>query len=121
MKILVLGAGRMGFGAVFDLAHNSPFADSITVADADFAKAQQVADLVNSRKVSAIQLDVSDYEKRFPKCADTIRRFRVSIIGITLSFPARRLKRRQIFAIWAEIIMLLTNSLRLTKKRKTLE
>ncbi|MBA3634324.1 MAG: saccharopine dehydrogenase NADP-binding domain-containing protein, partial [Acidobacteria bacterium] len=63
MKILVLGAGRMGFGAVFDLAHNSPFADSITVADADFAKAQQVADLVNSRKVSAIQLDVSDYEK----------------------------------------------------------
>ncbi|MBA2494988.1 MAG: saccharopine dehydrogenase NADP-binding domain-containing protein [Acidobacteria bacterium] len=63
MKILVLGAGRMGLGAVFDLAHNSPLVDSITVADADFAKAQQVADLVNSSKISAIQLDVSDYEK----------------------------------------------------------
>ena len=31
MKILVLGAGRMGFGAAYDLAHNSDEVDKITV------------------------------------------------------------------------------------------
>ena len=63
MKILVIGAGRMGHGAVFDLAHNSPEVEAVTVADADFAKAQQVAELVGSPKVSAVGLDVSDNEK----------------------------------------------------------
>ncbi len=63
MKILVIGAGRMGHGAVFDLAHNSPEVEAITVADADFSKAEQVAKLVNSPKVSAVELDVSDNEK----------------------------------------------------------
>ena len=33
MKILVLGAGRMGHGAVFDLVHNSPDVEVVTVAD----------------------------------------------------------------------------------------
>ena len=33
MKILVLGAGRMGYGAAFDLVHNSPDVDAVTVAD----------------------------------------------------------------------------------------
>ena len=63
MKILVIGAGRMGHGAVFDLAHNSPEVESITIADADFAKAEQVAELVKSSKISAVELNVSDYEK----------------------------------------------------------
>ncbi len=63
MKILVLGAGRMGHGAVFDLAHNSSDVEAVTVADADFAKAQAAAENANSAKVSAIELDVSDYEK----------------------------------------------------------
>ena len=63
MKILVIGAGRMGHGAVFDLAHNSPEVEAITVADADFSKAEQVAKLVNSPKVSAVELDVGDNEK----------------------------------------------------------
>jgi len=63
MKILVLGAGRMGYGAVFDLAHNSSEVEAVTVADADFAKPQAVAKNVKSTKVSAIELDVSDYEK----------------------------------------------------------
>ncbi len=63
MKILVLGAGRMGLGAVFDLAHNSPEVEAITVADSDLAKAENVVRTVNSPKVSAIELDVSDYEK----------------------------------------------------------
>ncbi len=63
MKILVIGAGRMGHGAVFDLAHNSPEVERITIADADFAKAEQVAELSKSPKISAVKLDVSDYKK----------------------------------------------------------
>ena len=63
MKILVLGAGRMGHGAVFDLARNSPEVEKITIADADFVKAEQVAESVGSEKISAVELDVSDYEK----------------------------------------------------------
>lgn len=63
MKILVLGAGRMGLGAVFDLARNSPEVEAVTVADADFAKANTVAQTVNSPKVSAVELEVSDFEK----------------------------------------------------------
>ena len=63
MKILVLGAGRMGFGAVYDLAHNSPGVESVSVADSDFKKAENVAQAINSPKVSAIELDVSDFAK----------------------------------------------------------
>ncbi len=63
MKILVLGAGRMGFGAVYDLIHNSPEVSFVTVADADFAKAEDVGKKINSPKLSAVQLDVSDLEK----------------------------------------------------------
>ncbi len=63
MKILVIGAGRMGHGAVFDLAHNSPEVEAITVADADFAKAEKIAELVGNPKISAVQLDVGDEEK----------------------------------------------------------
>ena len=60
MKILVLGAGRMGLGAVFDLAHNSSEVEAVTVADADFAKAEQVVKTVDSPKVTAKHLDVSN-------------------------------------------------------------
>ncbi len=65
MKILVLGAGRMGFGAVYDLIYNSPEVSAVTVADADFAKAESVAKTIDSPKLSAIQLDVSDTEKTY--------------------------------------------------------
>lgn len=60
MKILVLGAGRMGLGAVFDLAHNSPLVEAVTVADFDLKKAQEVAEKVNSDKVTAHHIDVSN-------------------------------------------------------------
>ena len=63
MKILVLGAGRMGFGAAFDLAHNSPEVSAVTIADADFEKAVEAARKIDSPKISAVQLDVSKYEK----------------------------------------------------------
>ena len=61
MKILVLGAGRMGHGAVFDLIHNSPGVERVTVADFDFAKAEAVAASVGTDRVDARQIDASNY------------------------------------------------------------
>jgi lysine 6-dehydrogenase len=58
MKMLVLGAGRMGLGAAFDLAHQ-PDVDVVTVADMDVAKARQVAETVGSPKVQPVHLDIS--------------------------------------------------------------
>jgi lysine 6-dehydrogenase len=60
MKILVLGAGRMGFGAVFDLAHNSPHVEAVTVADFDLKKAEEVAEKVGIGKVTPHHLDVAN-------------------------------------------------------------
>lgn len=61
MKVLVLGAGRMGHGAVYDLVHNSPDVESVTVADFDFKKAEEVAQAVGTDRVTARQIDASDY------------------------------------------------------------
>lgn len=61
MKILVLGAGRMGHGAVFDLIHNSPAVESVTVADFDMAKAEDVAASVGGN-ITAKQIDASNYD-----------------------------------------------------------
>lgn len=63
MKILVLGAGRMGYGAAYDLAFNSPEVTGITVADQDLEKAVDLANRLGSPLVTALQLDVSDREK----------------------------------------------------------
>ena len=68
MKILVLGAGRMGHGAVYDLVHNSPAVRSVTVADFELAKAEAVADSVGG-DVAAVRMDASVY-------ADAVRLFR---------------------------------------------
>ncbi len=62
MKILVLGAGRMGFGAAYDLIYNSPEVTQVTVADADLSKAEEVAAKINSPKLTALKLDVSKNE-----------------------------------------------------------
>jgi len=62
MKILVLGGGRMGLGAAYDLAHNSE-AEVVTVADIDIERARWVAGAVKSDKVSAVQIDVNDHER----------------------------------------------------------
>ena len=43
MRILVLGAGRMGLGAAFDLAHNSADVEKVTLADLDEGRARAVA------------------------------------------------------------------------------
>ncbi|QYO65618.1 saccharopine dehydrogenase family protein [Leptolyngbya sp. 7M] len=60
MKILVLGAGRMGHGAAFDLIHNSPDVDSVTVADQDISKADAVASAVGTTKIESRHIDASD-------------------------------------------------------------
>src|SRR5262245_47641993 len=61
MKILVLGAGRMGHGAVYDLVHNSPDVTRVTVADFYLDKAEEVARLAGGSKTEARQIDVHDY------------------------------------------------------------
>ncbi|MDQ3907749.1 MAG: saccharopine dehydrogenase NADP-binding domain-containing protein, partial [Acidobacteriota bacterium] len=60
MKILVLGAGRMGLGAAYDLAHNTPEVSSVTVADIDGERARAVCDTVASAKLTPAQIDVED-------------------------------------------------------------
>lgn len=61
MKILVLGAGRMGLGATFDLAHNSN-CESVTVADVDEGRARAVVETVRSSKLRAALVDVAHHE-----------------------------------------------------------
>ena len=60
MKILVLGAGRMGHGAVFDLIHNSPDVERVTVADFDLKKAEAVAEAVGISRVDVAQVDTAN-------------------------------------------------------------
>ncbi|MDQ1523732.1 MAG: hypothetical protein QOE47_1656 [Pyrinomonadaceae bacterium] len=60
MKILVIGAGRMGLGAAYDLAHNSPEVAAVTVADLDAERARSVVSAVNSEKLTPAAVDVSD-------------------------------------------------------------
>jgi lysine 6-dehydrogenase len=59
MKILVLGAGRMGLGAAFDLAHNSE-AEAVTIADLDIERARAVVAAVKSEKLEPARIDVTN-------------------------------------------------------------
>ena len=60
MKILVLGAGRMGHGAVFDLVNNSPDVTGVTVADFDLKKAEAVAEAVDPARVTPHHIDAGN-------------------------------------------------------------
>lgn len=60
MKILVLGAGRMGHGAAYDLIHNSPNVESVTVADFDLKKAEAVAEQVGTARIAPHHIDASN-------------------------------------------------------------
>lgn len=61
MKILVLGAGRMGFGAAFDLAHNDEPVEKITIADRNPDLARAAAEKIGTPAVAA-QIDTADHE-----------------------------------------------------------
>ncbi len=52
MNVLVLGAGRMGFGAAFDLIHNSPDVRRVTLADSDLEKARAAAERIGGDVVA---------------------------------------------------------------------
>lgn len=58
MRMLVLGAGRMGLGAAHDLAAQSDVTE-VTVADVDLAKANDIAARVGP-KVRAAKIDCKD-------------------------------------------------------------
>ncbi|MDM7923132.1 MAG: saccharopine dehydrogenase NADP-binding domain-containing protein, partial [Pyrinomonadaceae bacterium] len=60
MKILVLGAGRMGHGAAYDLVHNSPDVEAVTVADFDLKKAELVAEQVGTSRITAHHVDAAN-------------------------------------------------------------
>ncbi len=51
----------MGHGAVYDLIYNSPDVESVTVADFDLKKAEEVAEAVGTGRVTAHHIDVSNY------------------------------------------------------------
>ncbi|HET7433202.1 MAG TPA: saccharopine dehydrogenase C-terminal domain-containing protein [Thermoanaerobaculia bacterium] len=59
MRMLVLGAGRMGLGAVHDLVSQSDVT-AVTVADVDASKAQAIAARY-PQKVTAQSIDCSDH------------------------------------------------------------
>jgi lysine 6-dehydrogenase len=63
MKILVLGAGRMGLGAAYDLAHNSPGVSVVTVADVDGERARAVVETVGGAKLTPTRIDVEDSDR----------------------------------------------------------
>ena len=52
----------MGLGAAFDLVHNSPAVEAVTIADFDLAKAQDVAAKAGTTKVDAKHVDASNYD-----------------------------------------------------------
>ena len=61
--MLVLGAGRMGLGAAYDLAHNSAGVELVTVADVDVGRARAVAETLRDGRVRAEQVDVEDHAR----------------------------------------------------------
>jgi lysine 6-dehydrogenase len=61
MKILVLGAGRMGYGAAFDLIHNSPDVTAVTIADFKADAAQDAAAKIGTDRITAREIDASNY------------------------------------------------------------
>lgn len=59
MRILVLGAGRMGFGAVYDLARQDDV-ERVTVADAVAERSHRVASVAGNGKAVPMLLDVTN-------------------------------------------------------------
>ena len=51
----------MGYGAAFDLVHNSPDVSSVIVADSEPGKAEKVAAAVGTSRIDARHVDASNY------------------------------------------------------------
>lgn len=61
MKILVLGSGRMGYGAAWDLIHNSPDVESVTVADFHVEAAEKAAARIGTARIAPRRVNAADY------------------------------------------------------------
>lgn len=69
MKILVLGAGRMGYGAVYDLVRQADV-EKVTVADAVAERAARVASSAGAGKATPRHLDVTRHDEVVKLMAD---------------------------------------------------
>lgn len=58
MKFLVLGAGRMGYAAVYDLIR-SPKVEKVVVADRDAKCVKSAVERLNDPKIVPVELDIS--------------------------------------------------------------
>lgn len=79
MKVLVLGAGKMGLAIVFDLARSSRV-ESLTLGDADGQRAEEVAKKVGGGKTSSLSIDVRDQNQ----VIDLMRGYDVTVSAVTL-------------------------------------
>ena len=52
----------MGYGAAYDLIHNSPDVEAVTIADFHLEKAEEAAAKIGTDRISARQIDASKYE-----------------------------------------------------------
>ncbi len=62
MKFLVLGAGRMGYAAVFDLIR-SPKVEQVIVADFDIKRVESLLDMLADPKIVPVELDVKKFDE----------------------------------------------------------
>jgi len=53
----------MGYGAAFDLIHNSPDVEAVTVADFHLDKAEETASKVGTARISAMRVDAGNYDE----------------------------------------------------------
>jgi saccharopine dehydrogenase-like NADP-dependent oxidoreductase len=66
MKILVIGAGRMGHGAVFDLAHNSPEVEAIRLPMLILRRLKKLPNRLKARRFRLSNSMFRIMKKRFP-------------------------------------------------------
>lgn len=52
----------MGYGAAYDLSHNSPSVQAVTLADFEVAKAESAALAIGSNKITATKADAGNFE-----------------------------------------------------------
>ena len=50
----------MGYGAAYDLVHNSPGVEAVTIADFDLKKAETVAEVVGTSRIAPHHIDASN-------------------------------------------------------------
>ncbi len=63
MNFLILGAGRMGYGAVFDLLNNSKDVESVTVIDSDPVSIESIGLAIDDARLKTLVLDISNTDE----------------------------------------------------------